>query len=358
MNIEELGWNSFFQQQLTAEDDGLLAARVIREDVSGYYIIDEEAKKFATLTGRMRREATSRAELPTVGDWVLTTPVANDTDKSVIARRLSRQSKFSRREAGQRLDEQVVAANIDTVLIVCGLDGDFNPARIERYLLLGWDSGATPVIVLSKSDLSENLDTQLEQLRSVTTGVDLHIVSGLTGDGLDGLKAYLTVGKTITLIGSSGVGKSTIINRLLGASYFKVNTVRQDDSKGRHTTTFREMVMAPGGGLIMDTPGMREVQLWSDESALDSTFDDIQALADACKFTDCAHRREPGCAVQSAIESGTLPEERLTSYRKLQRELQHLAAQQEVHLRLQRKSQIRKISRSIRRRPTKRDIWR
>lgn len=358
-NIEILntwGWRSFFADQLQDDESPLNAARVVRQDVNRYHLVTAQGPRYGVLRGRARLEATSRADLPTVGDWVICANAnATDTDTLAIERHLDRYSKFSRKEAGDRLEQQVVAANIDTVFIVTGLDDNFNPARVERYLLLAWNSGANPVIILSKADLCEDLDACTGAIEAVAMGTPVHVTSAVDGDGLEQLRQYLRPGETVALLGSSGVGKSTIINALLGYERFQTGEVREADSKGRHTTTYRELCEVPGGGLLMDTPGMREIQLWSDDEAFASGFEDIEALALACRFTDCQHESEPGCAIKAAIESGELTVARLDSYRKFQRELEHFASRQDPAVLAQKRAERRQLAKFIRKRPDKRD---
>ncbi|HJN52384.1 MAG: ribosome small subunit-dependent GTPase A [Pseudomonadales bacterium] len=356
MNLSELGWSDFFQEQCDSVGEKLIPARVARQDTTGYQLLAEQGELLGTLTGKLRYAAESRADLPAVGDWVLVQPLVNEPHKVVMHRLLARRSSFSRKEAGDKTDEQILAANIDTIFIVCGLDDNFNLHRIERYLLLAWDSGATPVVLLSKSDLCHDLDKKMEAVATIAMGVDIHPISGLTGDGIDNLRSYLGKGVTVTLLGSSGVGKSTIINSLLGFERFETSEVRGSDDKGRHTTTFREMAIMPDGGLIIDTPGMRELQVWADESSLSQSFDDVESLAERCRYGDCAHKNEPGCAVKDAIEAGTLDQDRLKSYLRFQRELKHLAAQQQVQARLDRKNRVKRFSKMMKRRPSKRDL--
>jgi ribosome biogenesis GTPase len=313
------------------------------------------------LPGRARRDTRSKAELPTVGDWVLVTPPSSsldnqDQDPVVIQKTLERASKFSRKEAGDKFEEQVVAANIETVFIVTGLDDNFSPGRIERYLLLAWSSGASPVIVLNKSDLCDDLDDKIEQINKIAMGTPVHAVSALVDTSLDVLKAYILEGNTAAVLGSSGVGKSTIINHLLGYDYFKTGDVRDTDSKGRHTTTHRELCVIEGGGLIIDTPGMREIQFWAEEGALYSSFEDVENFARNCRFNDCGHESEPGCAIRIAIEEEELDQDRFDSFRKFQRELSHFAEKFDASLRSERKSTRKKFAKTIRHRPTKRDL--
>jgi ribosome biogenesis GTPase len=243
--------------------------------------------------------------------------------------------------AGQVTDEQVVAANVDVILIVMGLDGDFSVRRLERYLLLARESGATPVIVLTKPDIAPDLPAQVAGVTALAGEIPVHVVSPRHGEGIDLVAAYLAPGRTGALLGSSGVGKSTIINRLVGEDVQKTREVRESDSRGRHTTIHRELVKLPSGGLIIDTPGMRELQLWDVNEAVRETFDDIAALAPGCHFTDCRHRDEPRCAVKAAVEDRRLAADRLESYLKLQDELSALAKQQDERALLERKRQGR-----------------
>jgi ribosome biogenesis GTPase len=338
LNLKQLGWSDFFQDQLTENDKHLVPARVARQDLSGYLLFSDRGPLIASLPGKFRHGLKSKAELPGVGDWVLVTQLADEPDRAVIGKLMRRRSQFSRRSAGERLDEQIIAANIDTAFIVSGLDDNFNLQRIERYLLLAWDSKATPHILLNKADICSDLEAKVELVRQVAPGVDISTLSAQTGQGIELLRSCIPIGQTGALLGSSGVGKSTIINTLLGVERFQTSSVREGDSKGRHTTTFREMAHIPGAGLIIDTPGMRELQVWGDESSLSHTFDDLGELASLCKFRDCSHDNEPGCAIKAAIKSGDLDEARVISYRKLQAELKHLAQQQDVKARIERKS--------------------
>lgn len=355
MNLKELGWSDFFDDQLLPDEKHLIPARVVRQDLSGYLLYSERGTLTGSLPGKFRHDITSKAELPTVGDWVLVSLLEHEPDKAAIRKLMHRRSQFSRKEAGEQLDEQIIAANIDTAFIVCGLDDNFNVQRIERYLLLAFESRATPHILLNKADICNDLNEKVNAVRQVAPGVEISTISGLTGQGIENLRDCIGIGQTAVLLGSSGVGKSTIINTLLGFERFQTSSVREGDSKGRHTTSFREMAQIPGAGLIIDTPGMREIQIWGDESSLFQAFDDLGELANQCKFRDCSHVNEPGCAVKAAIESGDLDEARLISYRKLQRELQHLSEQQDIRARPERKSAGKRFSRMYRKRTPKRD---
>lgn len=359
LNLTELGWSNFFQQQLNPDDLEFLPARVFRQDTNQYHLLSEQGKLIGVLPGRFRQEALSKADLPTVGDWLVVSPIDGDEPNRVqIEKLLDRKSKFSRKEAGEVHDEQVVASNIDTVFIVSALDRDFNLHRIERYLLLSWTSGALPVLVLNKSDVCKNIDKKVRDLEVIAMGSPIHVMSAKDHSGLDPLRQYVTPGSTSAFLGSSGVGKSTIINELLGYEKFDTGEVRSDDSRGRHTTTFREMVEATGGGMIIDTPGMREIQLWADNVSLSHSFQDIESLAASCKFSDCKHNTEPGCSITKAVSSGDLEPERLERYFKLAKELEHFARQQSAAAKpgkTGKKQQYKRFSKLPDNRPNTRD---
>ena len=328
MTLNDLGWQPAFSQAFDALDTpGLVPARVVRQNRHTYVVFAEAGTLSAEVSGAMREATHSRADFPAVGDWVAVSPRL-DEGAATIHALLPRKSHFSRKVAGITTEEQVVAANVDTIFLVSGLDHDFNLRRIERYLTLAWNSGALPVVVLNKADLCDDLEGRLVAVEAVAMGLDILPVSAATGDGVDALRPYLGPGQTVAFLGSSGVGKSTLVNRLLGEDRMATTDVREDDGRGRHTTTFRELLLVPGGGVMIDTPGMRELQLWADEESLSAAFADIEALAADCRFRDCAHDTEPDCAVRAALETGDLDEHRFQSYLKLKRELARLARRQ------------------------------
>lgn len=356
MSLNPLGWNDTLEDQIHPyRGRGLAPARVAREDRDRYLLLDERGERNAGLAGRLRHEARSRAELPAVGDWVAARARAGAT--AVIVAVLPRTSAFVRKVAGETTEEQVVAANVDTVFLVAGLDGDFNLRRIERYLAAAWESGASPVLVLNKADLAGDLQARMEEVEPAAMGVPVVAVSALKGEGLEALSPWLEPGRTVALLGSSGVGKSTLINALLGSQRQMTGAVRADDSRGRHITARRELVPLPGGALLLDTPGMRELQLWGGDEGLDGAFPDVTTFAAGCRFRDCGHAGEPGCAVRAAMESGRLDPSRLESWHKLRRELRWLAARQDARLRAANEAKWKAISKSMKRHP-KADRWR
>ena len=298
--------------------EGLVPGRVALEHTHIYRVITEAGESLARVSGRLRHRATARADFPAVGDWVAVQPPEHSGDSRIVAV-LPRRSRFSRRAAGDPTEEQVVAANIDTVFLVAGLDGDFNPRRVERYLLVAVESGASPVVVLNKADLADDAAAMADVVRASVGDVPVHVVSCQVPGSVDLLRQYLGTGQTAALLGSSGVGKSTIVNRLVGQDLLKTVEVRESDSRGRHTSTARQMIVLPEAGVLIDTPGMRELQLWDSGDVRDA-FGDIDELASGCRFRDCRHREEPGCAVLDAVLSGALARGRLESYHKLQNE--------------------------------------
>ncbi len=344
MNLVELGWNSFFEQHFEPfRNGGYVPARVAREHRELYVVYGEQGEFAAKVSGKMRHKAESRSDFPAVGDWVAIEPRLEE-GKATISSTLPRKSSFCRKVAWVRTEAQVVAANIDTVFLVSGLEGDFNVRRIERYLTVAWESGAKPVILLNKADLCPNVDECIEETRDVAFAVPVHAISALNGQGLEALKEYVVAGSTSALLGSSGVGKSTLINSLLGTENLRVGAVREDDGHGRHVTTWREMVLIPGGGVMIDTPGMRELQLWADKESLEGSFEDITELARACRFTDCQHKTEPGCAIRQALEEGTLDEDRFRSYTKLKKELLYLAVRKDLRASINERNRWKQIA--------------
>lgn len=334
MNIESLGWSPSLHQQFEQlKSNGLIPARVAEEHRERYIVFGEFGERSAEITGKLRFSSSSRLDYPAVGDWVAVQTGANDS-LAVIHSVMPRTTTFLRKVAGETTEPQLLATNIDTVFLVTDLGLDFNVRRLERYLVLTYESGATPVIVLNKADLCPDTSEKLAEIETVAVGVPCHCVSAATGDGIDDLQQYVAPGKTVALLGSSGVGKSTIINRLLGEERLETKEIRESDGRGRHTTTVRQMILLPTGSIVIDTPGMREIQLWGDETSLDLSFEDIQSVARHCRFADCSHASEPGCAVKTALEDGTIRAERWESYLKLQRELRHLERKQNIRVRL------------------------
>jgi len=374
-SLQELGWCASFLAAGTHEPQrcdsagseegfhpGLVPARVAEENRGLYRLLCEPGEFLAELSGKLRHAAESRADLPVVGDWVLAQLRLRE-NRATIHHTLERKGKFSRKTAGRKTEEQIIAANIDVLFLVSSLNRDFSPRRMERYLTLAWESGARPVIVLNKADLCERQDTFRIDAEAASMGARVVLTSATRGDGLDELRAILRGASaasgqqscvTAALLGSSGVGKSSLINSLMGdflgpGGQLATQAVRDADDRGRHTTTSRQLLLVPGGGVVIDTPGMRELALWGAADSIGRTFGDIQELAACCKFRDCCHQTEPGCAVRAAVEAKTLDAERVESFHKLESEEQFLEAKQDAALRAQRKKELRSMMKSVNR---------
>ena len=352
--LAALGWDASWAAAFdaadvvvhTREDGPLVPARVIAEHRQRYDIGDADGERSAVVSGRFRHEARGREHLPAVGDWVGTSQGSGD-GTSVIRAVVPRRSAFVRKAAGDATSAQIVAANVDIALIVTALPADINTRRLERYLALAWESGAMPVVVLTKSDLSDDVESAVAEAALAAPGVDVIAASAVTGQGVDQLRSRLRPGSTSVLLGSSGVGKSTLVNLLLGAEHQRTAAVRED-GRGKHTTTHRELMALENGALLIDTPGMRELQLWNADEGLGSVFADLEELAEQCRFRDCQHAGEPGCAVVVAVASGGLPADRLDHWHQLRRELAYLERKQDERAAAAARAQIRSLMRNVR----------
>ena len=345
--MNDLGWDDAWARVFAPHAaDGLIPARVAIEFNHIFRLYAEAGELQAQHSGRLLHLAQAKQELAAVGDWVAARPTPGEAMATIEAV-LPRRSRFSRKVAGELTEEQIVAANIDTVFLVMGLDGDYNPRRLERYLVMARESGASPVVLLNKADVAaDHLAADMDEIASLAVGIPVHAVSARTGRGLDVFERHMGPGRTAALLGSSGVGKSTLVNALVGEELLKTKDVRAHDSRGRHTTRHRHLILLPGRGLLIDTPGMRELQLWSQEGA-NETFDDLETLAERCHFTDCRHQAEPRCAVKQAIADGTLDAGRLDSYLKLQAEMQALDTRKNVRAQIDEKRKMKTINQSL-----------
>lgn len=348
MNLQTLGFNTYFETQLnelTINTTNKIPARVILEHKHSYRVITEQGEWLASISGNFAFNSYSRKDYPAVGDFVLVEQMPGE-ERAIIHHLFERKSKFTRKMAGQEMDEQIVASNVDIVFLAMSLNADFNVRRLERYLIAAWDSGAKPVIVLTKADLCDDVDAYVQEVESIAFGVEIIVVSAVTGEGIDVLREMLSEGMTAALLGSSGAGKSTLTNALVENEQMKVSGIREEDAKGRHTTTHRELVLLPTGASLIDTPGMRELQLWDQGDSLSASFSDIEELAENCRFRDCTHKKEPHCAIRTAIDEGTIEEARLRSYFKLQKELAYIEKKANTDALLAEKRKFKQSSKS------------
>jgi ribosome biogenesis GTPase len=346
--LEPWGWSGFFASQLAEMPFAeLTPGRVVKELRGWADVVTAAGEVAARIAGRLKRAA-GGTEAPAIGDWVLVRLPKAPGEGARIEAIFERKSKFSRKAAGARTDEQVVAANVDRLFVVMGLDADYNPRRLERYLLMARESGAEPVIVLNKADLTDHLEDQLAEVATIAGDAPVHVVAAKSDQGLDALRPLLNPHQTVALVGSSGVGKSTLVNHLSGADIMATRKVRESDARGQHTTTHRELIRLPNGALLIDNPGIRELQLWDADQSLDETFDDVFEVAATCRFRDCTHEQEPGCAVLAAVAAGELSAERLASWRKMGAELASLGRRQDGLKKLEEKRRWRSIHKNLR----------
>jgi ribosome biogenesis GTPase len=346
-DLTTLGWDDRRSKEFEQyRSDGLVPGRVAVQHRGAWDVLTEAGELRVDAAGRLRHDAASAAELPVVGDWVAVAPRSSESGGTIHAV-LPRRTRVSRKTAWQATEEQVLVANVDVIFLVTSVNEDLNPRRLERYLTLAWDSGAQPVFVLTKTDLLGDVGPAAAIVESIAFGVPVLRISSVTGQGVEDVRGFLAAGVTGAFIGSSGVGKSTLVNSLAGEELLETREIR-DDGRGRHTTVRRELIVLPGGGLIVDTPGMREIQLWDADEGLDEAFDDVTSLFAHCRFNDCRHDAEPDCAVRAALAAGTLARDRWESYLTLQRELEHLERRQDRRLQAEEKRKWKALSAAAR----------